>query len=590
MNDQRAQLDQTACHDSIVVYTAITRGYDSLKEPPRSARDGTAFVAFLDQPAASSTWQSRAIHRQFRDPCRNAKRHKILSHLYFPDALYSLWIDGSVTIRFTDSIQELIGRYLADSDLVVFQHRTRTCLYQEASVCLQRGLDDPAVILRQVSRYTREGYPSNAGLAECPVVLRRHSPAVRAFNEAWWEEITRGSKRDQLSFPYLARKMGLRYGTFPGTISDATLFHRGPHTSPPSDPEVVWTAPSPRIEVMPSARRTVAFGPVRDRPSWHWVGFDTARELSKHYNVVIYPSVSQTPPRCDVLFVIKSHPSERFVAEALRQQAKLIYCPIDAYRDPDHLTRHRDFLRTCAMVVVHCERLLPLMRPHCDNTHFVEHHTRYALDEMASYKDSGFVLWIGACEYLPYLVRWLERHPIEHEIKILTNIDSDKGREAAHALAAAIGLPFEISRQTTSIAGHRVHQWSERRQAEMMRSCKAAFDVKMTDHFNQYHKPPTKVQQYIASGVPIAVNPDSYSAEYFRVRGFELASPLDSERWLSRAYWEATRLCGEGLRTATSLEAVGARYRALIESLWHPRAATTPASLDGVTHHGLDDQ
>lgn len=583
MSSPPTQSDPTARPDSIVVYTAITRDYDSLKEPPQGATDKAAFVAFLDRPAASSAWQSWAVHRQFPDPCRNAKIHKILSHVYFPNAQYSLWIDGSVSIRFTHSIQELIERYLAECDVVVFQHRTRTCIYQEGSVCLQRGLDDPGVILQQVSRYTREGYPSNAGLAECSVVLRRHSPAVRAFNEAWWEEITRGSKRDQLSFPYLARKMGLRYGTFPGTIGDTTLFHRGPHTAPSPDARVRSMAPAPHIEVGPPARKTVAFGPVRDRPSWHWVGFDTAREISKYYNVVTYDSVSPTPPQCDVLFVIKSHPSEGFVAEALRQQSKLVYCPIDAYRDPDDLTRQRDFLRACAMVVVHCERLLPLMRSHCANTHFVEHHTRYALKEMASYKDTGFLLWIGACQYLPYLVRWLERHPLEHEIKILTDIDSDKGRAAAHALAAEIGLPLEISRQTTSIAGHRVHQWSERRQVEMMQSCKAALDVKMADHFNQYHKPPTKVQKYIASGVPVAVNPDSYSAEYFRVRGFELASPLDPARWLSRQYWEATRLCGEGLRTTTSLEAVGRRYRALIESLWHPRAATTPARPDGLT-------
>ena len=80
-------------------------------------------------------------------------------------------------------------------------------------------------------------------------------------------------------------------------------------------------------------------------------------------------------------------------------------------------------------------------------------------------------------------------------------------------------------------------------------------------------KPAAKAQQYVASGVPVAVNSDSYSAEYFLTRGFEVASPDDTDRWLSREYWEETHAAGERLRAATSLEAVAARYRELIESL-----------------------
>lgn len=53
----------------------------------------------------------------------------------------------------------------------------------------------------------------------------------------------------------------------------------------------------------------------------------------------------------------------------------------------------------------------------------------------------------------------------------------------------------------------------------------------------------------------------------FRARSFELASPLDPARWLSREYWEATRAAGEAPRDATSLAVVGARYEELIESL-----------------------
>jgi hypothetical protein len=170
-------------------------------------------------------------------------------------------------------------------------------------------------------------------------------------------------------------------------------------------------------------------------------------------------------------------------------------------------------------------------------------------------------------QYVPYLLRWLAEHPIEREVRILTDLDSERGWARAHGTAAQLGLSIELSRAPTAIAGHPACQWSERRQLEMMRACKAALDVKHTVLFNQHHKPPTKAQQFVASGIPCAVNPEAYSAEYFRSRGFDPASPDDPARWLSRDYWEETRRAGARLRRETSIEAVAARYRELIESL-----------------------
>ena len=40
-----------------------------------------------------------------------------------------------------------------------------------------------------------------------------------------------------------------------------------------------------------------------------------------------------------MLFIVKDRPPERFVAHAQRQGTKLVYCPLDVYRDPDHVTR-----------------------------------------------------------------------------------------------------------------------------------------------------------------------------------------------------------------------------------------------------------
>lgn len=228
------EINATVDPKSVVVYTAITNksnDYDDLKEQPSTARNtGVDFVAFLEAGIESKTWTCQQINKGLPDPNRNAKIHKILSHKYFPDKMYSLWIDGSVSIEFPFSIERLIEIYLADADIALFKHTERHCIYQEANICIQRRLDDPAIIKKQIEKYTKDGHPSNAGLGECTILLRRHTEQIKAFNEAWWQEIVAGSRRDQISFSYLARKMGIKIRYFPGHLrSPNYLFTRELH-------------------------------------------------------------------------------------------------------------------------------------------------------------------------------------------------------------------------------------------------------------------------------------------------------------------------------------------------------------------------
>lgn len=216
----------------IAVYTAIsnvTNNYDSLKEQKKHG-DAIEYVAFLEEMESSKTWEFRKMHEEFQDPNRNAKIHKILSHRFFPEKEYTLWVDGSVKMVFPFSVKRLVDIYLQDCDMAVFKHSERSCIYEEANVCIQRKLDDENTIRKQIRRYASEGYPSNIGLAECTVILRRHSPKVVEFNEAWWDEIKNGSKRDQLSFNYVARKTMMEIRFFPGNIRQNNyLFQRLSH-------------------------------------------------------------------------------------------------------------------------------------------------------------------------------------------------------------------------------------------------------------------------------------------------------------------------------------------------------------------------
>ena len=198
------------------VYTAITGGKDTLKDTQNTL--GAKFVAFTDKPFESKVWERRDACNEFTDPVRNAKKHKILPHLYFPDAEYSLWIDGSISLKVP--LDDLIHKYLQNTDIAMFPHPYRNCLYDEALTCITLGLDNPDTIKKQVEEYNLEGYLPRRGLFETTVILRRHTNEIRAFNETWWDEIVWGSRRDQISLPYVLHKTATDVAIMEGYVHD----------------------------------------------------------------------------------------------------------------------------------------------------------------------------------------------------------------------------------------------------------------------------------------------------------------------------------------------------------------------------------
>lgn len=189
---------------NITVLTSITGGKDVLQEQPKS---DARYVAFTDE-TKSKTWEIKEPPSVFVDPRRNSRIPKMCPHLFF-DSEYTIWIDGNIKMHITP--EEAVEKYLKDHDFAVFKHPSRDCLYEEAIVCARLRLDDPEKIIEQVKHYEDEGFAKHKGLCECGVILRRNTPKVQAFNNAWLAEYTRFSRRDQLSFPYVADKVGLRF-------------------------------------------------------------------------------------------------------------------------------------------------------------------------------------------------------------------------------------------------------------------------------------------------------------------------------------------------------------------------------------------
>lgn len=197
-------------HNRIVVYTAIINNYDALRNP--SCIDGNLdYVCFTDQPhwlrlTTRTIWEIRPIPHSGLDATRMNRMIKLQPHRFFPDHEYSIYIDGCVDI--IGDVRGLLEKY-AYPRMLSFRHPLRDCIYEEGETCIGMMKDDPASIREQLAHYRSQGHPEHFSLIEAGVLIRRHNDAfIARLMDQWWQEVLTRSRRDQLSFPYVARRNG----------------------------------------------------------------------------------------------------------------------------------------------------------------------------------------------------------------------------------------------------------------------------------------------------------------------------------------------------------------------------------------------
>jgi hypothetical protein len=219
----------------IAVYTSIFGGRDTLHEN-QFKMEGVDYLCFTDESFKSDTWNVIKSIPIYSDPNRNAKKYKILPHRYLKEYDYSVWIDGNFLI--TSDIRDIVerGEYLA------YDHNQsnldpRDCVYKEYNAIIQLGKqnkgnfkDNPNVMYNQINRYLKEGYPQNNGLTTNGIMFRNHNnPDIIKLMEEWWLEIKHNSKRDQLSFDYIAWKNNFKIKYIPGDNRQNSYFTLNRH-------------------------------------------------------------------------------------------------------------------------------------------------------------------------------------------------------------------------------------------------------------------------------------------------------------------------------------------------------------------------
>lgn len=193
--------------EHIVVYTAITGNYDTLKEPPFTD-EKTTYVCFTDnRDLKSDKWNIEYIWDDRLDAMHLAKKVKLFPNLYFKEFETSVWVDANFNIR--NDLKSYIRKYGKNKPILCFPHSTRECIYDEAGTCLHLKKGVKEKVLKQIFDYYQMGYPLNNGLYEMGCIVRRHNDmTIQKIMNDWAKEIEKYSYRDQLSFPVVCWKNG----------------------------------------------------------------------------------------------------------------------------------------------------------------------------------------------------------------------------------------------------------------------------------------------------------------------------------------------------------------------------------------------
>ncbi len=267
------------------VYTTLYGDYDPLPAQPARAGSTLDFIAFVPEPdrlagaPGAADWSLRRLPpRVAADPARSARYAKMHPHRLLPEYDASLYIDCSVLL--TAPPEALFDALLfgQTDTMACLRHGYRDNVPDEVLAVLELDLDSPEACFAQLAAYAEAGWQGRVGLTWSGLLLRfHHDPRVVAAMELWWEQVLRFSRRDQLSFAYVAEALD-----FPFVAHDfsnrESPWHRWPHSL--DRPRAPWRPPAPPPAGTPFAERLrgvlAAIAPNLDRSQLEAARLDIA--------------------------------------------------------------------------------------------------------------------------------------------------------------------------------------------------------------------------------------------------------------------------------------------------------------------------
>ncbi|CAH8355463.1 unnamed protein product [Eruca vesicaria subsp. sativa] len=233
--DEADLLEMKQCR-GIVVASAVFDAFDDVKAPQNISKyseETVCFYMFVDEETESilkkerglngnkkvGIWRVVVVHNlPYSDGRRNGKVPKLLVHRMFPNARYSLWIDGKLELVVDP--HQILERFLwrQNATFAISKHYKRFDVLVEAEANKAAGKYDNASIDFQVEFYKNEGLtpysvaklPITSDVPEGCVILREHVPISNLFTCLWFNEVDRFTSRDQISFSTVRDKIAAK--------------------------------------------------------------------------------------------------------------------------------------------------------------------------------------------------------------------------------------------------------------------------------------------------------------------------------------------------------------------------------------------
>ncbi|KAL0923497.1 hypothetical protein M5K25_007556 [Dendrobium thyrsiflorum] len=154
-------------------------------------------------------------HAPYDEPRRNGKVPKILTHRLFPQAQYSIWIDGKMELIVDPLL--ILERYLwrGKHTFAIARHKHHKSIYEEADAIKRRKRYARPLVDLQMKIYVYEGMEpwsvKKSTLSDVPegaVIIREHTALNNLFSCLWFNEVNLFTPRDQISFGYVVYRLG----------------------------------------------------------------------------------------------------------------------------------------------------------------------------------------------------------------------------------------------------------------------------------------------------------------------------------------------------------------------------------------------
>lgn len=224
----------------LTVFTTVLGQTDPLRQPT-VITPGVRYVCFSDHPIRVLPYETVLVETNGDDPRLLSRQMKILAnHPALGSPEYTLWHDAA--FRLTCDPGELV-RSLDGADMLALRHPHRDQIEQEAAAIAGFGYVPRAVLDAQVAWYREAGFTQTA-ITSTGLCLRRHTPAIAAFNDRWWAEVARWHWRDQMSVDYALWQSGITVRYLEGHYRLNRYAH--------------WQAPIQRVPALLRRRHTCA--------------------------------------------------------------------------------------------------------------------------------------------------------------------------------------------------------------------------------------------------------------------------------------------------------------------------------------------